>query len=55
MIIYKPICFDCSNYLDEYMWKAFPDGIPKDILLGDFDHIKKHPDQDNDIVFEPIT
>ena len=35
--------------------KAFPDGIPKDILTGEFDHRKKHPDQKNDILFEPIT
>ena len=33
---------------------AFPDieGIPEDILLGKNKHTKKHPDQDNDIVFE---
>ena len=34
--------------------RAFPSGIPDDIMDGDFDHTKKHPDQDNDIVFEPI-
>ena len=33
---------------------AFPNGIPNDILEGYFDHTKKHPDQDNDIVFEPV-
>ena len=33
--------------------KAFS-AIPSDILDGAFDHTKKHPDQDNDILFEPI-
>jgi len=32
--------------------KAFPKKIPDDILTGKFKHVKKHPDQDNDIVFE---
>ncbi len=32
--------------------KAFPEGIPNNILSGRFSHVKKHPDQDNDITFE---
>ena len=32
--------------------KAFLKGIPKDILNAEFKHTKKHPDQDNEIVFE---
>jgi len=33
---------------------AFPKGIPEDIAYGNDKHLKKHPDQDNDILFEPI-
>ena len=32
--------------------KAFPKGIPFEITYGNNQHTKKHPDQDNDIVFE---
>ena len=32
--------------------KAFPEGIPYEIAYGDNKHLKKHPDQKNDIVFE---
>ena len=32
--------------------KAFVDGVPKDISVGNFDHTKKHPKQKNDILFE---
>jgi len=34
--------------------EAFPKGIPNDILAGKFNHTKKHPDQKNDILFDPI-
>jgi len=49
-------CIFCDNLLDyaKKTCKAFQDGIPQDILTGEFDHTKKHPAQDNDILFEPI-
>lgn len=52
-------CFNCKNYLDnpdkKYLsCKAFPNGIPENILTGEFDHTKKHPEQDNNILFEKI-
>ena len=50
---FSPICFQCKNYIKEYKCKAFPDGIPKEILIWDFEHTKKFPGQDNDILFEP--
>lgn len=47
-------CSSCIHYLGDLQCLAFIDGIPKDILLGDNDHSKPLPTQDNDIVFEPI-
>lgn len=49
-------CRDCRHRNQEkYNCDAFPNGIPHDILQGEFDHTKRHPDQDNDILFEPIV
>lgn len=49
------ICFDCVHF-DEINGgcKAFPDGIPDEILLTN-KHSKPLPNQGNDIVFEEIT
>ena len=59
-------CFNCKHYNKKsvFLCAAFPKpnrtiarlelGIPGDIFRGEFDHTKKHPDQDNDILFEPI-
>jgi len=44
----------CKNQFVHPFCKAFSEGIPEDILTGEFIHIKKHPEQDNDILFEPI-
>ena len=51
------ICIICKNYSKNTfkpICKAFPDGIPEDILTGKFNHTKKHPEQKNNILFEPI-
>ena len=51
-------CFKCKYIIKnsiEIICKAFPEGIPEKILTGEFDHTKKHPEQKNDILFEPIT
>ncbi|MBL7086448.1 MAG: cytoplasmic protein [Candidatus Cloacimonetes bacterium] len=45
-------CPVCKHYTADLKCKAFPDEIPEEILIGEFDHTKKHPEQDNDIVFE---
>ena len=48
-------CIECK-YHNKKQWvtcNAFPDGIPFDILNGEFDHNKKH-DGDHGIQFEPI-
>jgi len=54
MTVKIPDCYLCINYLDNKKCTAFPEGIPEDILTGKFNHIKKHPEQKNNILFEPI-
>lgn len=34
--------------------KAFPKGIPDDIMDGEFIHTRKFPGQPNETLFEPI-
>lgn len=54
MIGTAPICIDCKHYhkdAEKITCDAFPKGIPDEILFGDFDHHKPHPD-DNGIRFE---
>ena len=50
----QPKCNNCANKLKGLKCKAF-DIIPDIILFGDNDHSKPLPNQDNDIVFEPIN
>jgi len=47
-------CNICKHYGIALTCEAFPSGIPADILTGEFDHTQIHPDQENNIVFEPI-
>ena len=54
MTSFSPICFQCKNYTKDYNCKAFPKGIPNEILIWEFDHTEKYTGQENDIVFEPI-
>lgn len=48
------ICLKCKHFGDLLTCDAFPKGIPDDIVSGENDHTEKHPDQKNNIVFEPI-
>jgi len=49
------ICFDCKHFDDiNGGCKAFPDGIPDEILLTN-KHNTPLPGQGNDIVFEQIN
>ena len=64
--IIEPNCFkrSCKHFLgvyspneDEEMGQvvnctAFPKGIPDEIAYGINKHLVRHPDQDNDIVYE---
>jgi len=45
-------CEGCKNYLSGLACVAFPDGIPDDILSGEFDHTQPH-EGDNGIRYEP--
>lgn len=49
-----PICNDCKNHIRGLKCKAF-DMIPDEIFDGDNDHSKPLPEQENDIVFEPLN
>ena len=63
------ICFICVHYRgtklipigedmeDDYqnVCKAFPEGIPFEILIGDNKHLVPIKDQGNDLVFEMST
>lgn len=54
-----PDCFRCAHYTGDQATiagskcKAFPDGIPNSIILGDVDH-DKPIDGDHGFRFEPI-
>ncbi len=50
-----PQCLDCKNLIDDekFTCKAFPDGIPDEILFNEADHTKPYKG-DNGIRFEPI-
>lgn len=48
------LCNNCKNYIGDLKCLAFPNEISQEILNGENDHSKPLPEQDNDIVFEPI-
>ena len=45
-------CFECKNYVSGTFCLAFPDGIPKEILLAKNNHSKPLKRQVLPIVFE---
>ena len=48
-------CLNCKNYIDNLTCTAFADIIPTEILEGDNNHSKPLPEQENNIIFEPIN
>jgi hypothetical protein len=48
------LCQNCKHYLGSFVCEAFIDGIPEVIIDGENEHSKPLPNQDNNIVFEPI-
>lgn len=50
------ICFRCKHFRNiDGGCDAFGDDIPDEILSGEIEHFTTLPDQENDIVFEPIN
>lgn len=47
-------CLNCKNYIDDLICSAFAEKIPNDILDGENPHTKPLPNQENNIIFEPI-
>ena len=54
-IIKEIICLKCA-YIESnghnFYCKAFPDGIPEEIMSGKNDHSVKLTDQKNDLIFK---
>jgi len=46
-------CSICAHYFGDKKCRAFPDGIPENILIGQVRHINPYKG-DNGIMFEPI-
>ena len=57
MIVISPICLGCEHFNtldnDKLSCKAYPDGIPKEIITSEHDHTKPFKG-DNGIRFEPV-
>lgn len=49
----QPICNGCINHIRGDKCKAF-NIIPDIILLGENDHAKPLPGQENNIIYEPL-
>lgn len=48
-----PVCGECKHNKGDGTCKAFPEGIPEEILTGDNKHKKPLIGQGNNIIFEP--
>jgi hypothetical protein len=48
------LCQNCKFYTGDLTCLAFPERIPDAILLGENNHSKPLPEQDNNIVFVDI-
>lgn len=47
------LCIECRHYVGDLRCFAFPEGIPKEILLGKQGHDEVLDGQELDFVFEP--
>ena len=57
--LYNPFrasCSTCSQRFDsiDFTCRAFPSGIPDDILSGDNKHQAPVPDQGNEVIYKPL-
>jgi len=48
------LCSRCKFYTGELTCLAFPDGIPKEVLLGENDHSEPIDGQDGKFIFIDI-
>ena len=59
-MIYNSICFNCKNFKNKsyngktYKCKAFPNGIPEEILTGKESHDTVIKGQTGEYVFEEV-
>ena len=53
-IIKEPVCLTCKHFIVWGSCGAFPDGIPKEITMGENNHTKPYPGDDG-IQYEPIN
>jgi len=52
-IISEINCFNCKHFREwDFFCKAYPDGVPDEILNGDVAHTEIRPDQKGKAVFE---
>lgn len=47
-------CLRCKHYLSSGTCEAYEEKIPKEIFVGEVEHDSPRPDQENNIVFEPL-
>ena len=52
ILVFEVQCAVCRHRRDNKTCRAFPSGIPKEILSGEHDHRKPYPG-DHGIQFEP--
>lgn len=53
MIGPAPVCLKCIHYNDDLTCKAFPNGIPDEVVFNGNDHAQPI-EGDNGIQFEPV-
>jgi len=42
---FTPLCYTCEHFIkndSKFKCKAYPEGIPKEIIIGDIDHTKPY-------------
>ena len=50
-LIGEPLCFSCAHFNEDGTCKAYPDGIPIELLFGEVNHIQPY-EGDNGIQYK---